>query len=462
MQAAQLEINRLRALPSLFISERDNLVKSVLGAVSNNQITIGGPARVLGKVYDSIGYDKLPNDFYFKHLVFSRLLHPSSKNKTVDYLYRYLQVEVKVDTIYEYMDNIENNYKKQIEQITYAHTKNILNGKIGVVFYDMTTLYFQIDREDHLRKPGYSKDGKSHLPQIKLGVVVGALGYPIGYDIFDGNTFEGNTLIPVLEQIQAKFAIKKPIIVADAGLLSKDNIDKLKTAKYEFILGGRLKGESEEIKNKILSKMIVEGKPIQIRKEGYRLIVSFSQKRAKKDAHNRERGLKRLEKNIKSGKLNKSHINNRGYNKYLSMEGETKIQINYDKYREDAKWDGLKAYVTNSKKITKKGVINAYSNLWHIEKAFRITKFELKTRPIYHRLEKRIRAHICLCFAAYAVYKELERKLYKANAPFSVSRAIELTKTMYQIQVRLPDSNVLETIPLQMSLEQQQLVDISG
>jgi len=130
---------------------------------------------------------------------------------------------------------------------------------------------------------------------------------------------------------------------------------------------------------------------------------------ATKDAHNRRKGLKRLEKQIKSGRLTKSSINNRGYNKYLKLTGEVHVEIDYEKFERDAKWDGLKGYITNSGKDKEQLVAN-YKELWQIEKAFKIFKSDLKLRPIYHRLPRRIHAHICISFVAY-VYKELERCL---------------------------------------------------
>lgn len=457
MNQAKLEMSRLQSQPSLFKHTQDGMIKSVLGLVSNADISIAGPNLVIGKIYDKIGYDKIELSGYFRHLVISRLLFPGSKLKTVDYLFRFQQIELSVDSLYKYMDKLHSKEKSQVEQITFQHTLQILKGKISVVFYDMTTLYFEIDQEDDFRKRGFSKDGKHQNPQIKLGIIVAESGYPIGYDIFEGSTFEGHTLIPVLEQISNKFKIEKPIVVADAGLLSKKNIIALQQAKYQYILGGKIKNESAKIRTKILSKPIEENKPIVIKKENQKIIVSYSKKRAKKDRHNRERGIQRLEKKLQTGKLTKAHINNRGYNKYLKMDGQIAISIDYDKFGADEKWDGLKGYVTNTT-LSRKEVITAYRNLWHIEKAFRISKFDLRLRPIYHQIQRRVEAHICICFTAYAVFKELERILKIKKAPFSAARAIELCKTMYQIKVVLPDTGVEEKVLLKMSEEQNILI----
>jgi len=457
MNLARMEMSVLRSQPSLFYSSHDEALKSILSSLSNADVSIAGPERILGRLYDKIGYDALDKGGYFRHLVISRLLFPGSKLKTVDYLYRFQHIQLSVDGLYRYMDKLYKYQKDQVEQITFEYTRQLFGGRLKVVFYDMTTLYFETDREDEFRQRGFSKDGKHQHPQIKLGIVVATEGYPVGYDIFEGSTFEGHTLIPMLERISDKFDLDKPIIVADAGLLSKKNIQALESAGYEYIIGGRLKNESEAIKTKVLSRQIEEGKPMLLKVDKRKIVISYSASRAAKDRHNRQRGLLRLEKKLQTGKLTKSHINNRGYNKYLRMDGEIAVTIDYQKFEQDKKWDGLKSYLTNTK-LSRKEVITAYSNLWHIEKAFRISKTDLKVRPVYHRIRQRIEAHICICFAAYALYKELERVLRKSKVPFSPARAIELCKTMYQITVTLPDTRKQEHIMLKMTPEQQTLL----
>lgn len=260
-----------------------------------------------------------------------------------------------------------------------------------------------------------------------------------------------------MENIEKKFSIGKPIVIADAGLLSNTNIKALIGHGYKFVLGGKIRNESKDIKDAIQKLEISEGKPRELLKNDYRLVVSFSEKRLKKDAYNRKKGLEKLETKVKNGKLDKNSINNRGYNKYLKLESEVKVAIDYNKYETDAKWDGLKGYMTNTE-MKPIEVIAAYGNLWHIEKAFRISKTDIKIRPIYHRIPKRIHTHICICFVSYAVYKELERILKLKKVPFSENRALELTKNMYQIRVFLQDTKTYTTIPLKPTDEQQKLI----
>jgi len=458
-QAAEQEIGRLSEPQSLFPSETDEMIRSVLSSLNNSNIQTVGPEIIYGKIFDHIGFNEVGEDL-FRHLVISRLAFPLSKLKTISYLYRYQGISLDIDAVYRFLDKLNNRLKEKVEQIAFAHTLNVLGGKISVVFYDLTTLYFEASDEDDLRKTGFSKDGKHQNPQIFIGLLVGLGGYAIGYDIFEGNTYEGHTLIPFLEKISRKFNLDKPVVVADAGLLSNENIEALKENGYEYILGARLKNESERIKKKILQNTFTDGSTINIAKsDDTRLIVNYASIRATKDEYNRRRGLMRLEKQIKAGRLTKSHINKRGYNKYLRLIGEITIEIDYEKYNNDQVWDGLKGYITNSR-LSNQEVMQNYKNLWFVEKAFRMSKTDLRIRPIYHRLRDRIEAHICIAFTAYCIYKDLERALYQAKSTLSLKKAAEVTHNMYQITYTLPTSKHTQIHLLKMDQEQQELYDI--
>ncbi len=453
---AKQEIGKLASQGELFLNERDTAVESVISHLSNASIRTIGPELIFGSIFDRIGFSSIKEEL-FRHLVIARLTYPLSKLKTVDYIFRYQGVKIDINAVYRFLDKLDSKLKSQVEQITYKHTMKVLKGEIGIVFYDMTTLYFEASDEDDLRKTGFSKDGKHQNPQIFLGLLVGLGGYAIGYDIFEGDIFEGHTLIPFIEKMSDKFNFGLPVIVADAGLLSNDNIISLEQKGYEYIIGARLKNETNDIKEQILEKEVQEGKCVRIKKpEGRRLVITYSSKRASKDEYNRTRGLQRLEKNIKSGKLTKDNINNRGYNKYLQLKGEVEVKIDYEKFDKDKAWDGLKGYITNAS-MKDELIIENYNNLWHIERAFRMSKTDLRIRPIYHRLRKRIEAHICISFTAYAIYKELERILHLNKSVISVKRAAELTHTIYQISYTLPESKQTKTVNLKMDEEQVEL-----
>ena len=212
-------------------------------------------------------------------------------------------------------------------------------------------------------------------------------------------------------------------------------------------MGARIKNEAQSVKDRILSLKLKNGESRTLRKGNLSLITSYSDSRAKKDRHNREKGLSKLEKRIRTGKHTKTDINNRGHNKYLRLEGEINVAIDRGKFEQDAKWDGLKGYLTNAN-LNKDEVLENYQHLWRIEKAFRVAKTDLKIRPIYHRKQKRIEAHICLTFTAYKVYKELERQLKEKKSDLSPEKVIEIIQSIYQIEIKNPinDEFIKKTI----------------
>ena len=467
------QIQRMVELAGLFIAhqnkqyslfpkdQQDNAaVLDFVGNIQNNQVYTVGPELIFGKIFDQIGFDAI-DERLFRDIVIARLVHPTSKAKTVDYLYRYQGKTISTQSIYRFLDRLNDQYSLLAQRIAYEHSLSILKH-ITVVFYDMTSLYFENEDEDDLRKIGFSKDGKFQNPQIMLGLLVGINGYPIGYDIFEGNTFEGKTLLPVLHGIEQKYDFGKPVVVADAAMLSNDNLQSLEQEQFRYIVGARIRNESQPIQEEILRLCgrLHDGGTVVIKKDSaHRLIVSYSDKRAKKDAHNRRRGLKKLRRKVHSGKLTKEHLNNRGYNKFLRMSGEVKIEIDEAKVTLAAQWDGLKGYLTNTD-YSPELVIDTYGQLWQVEKSFRISKTDLRIRPMYHYRKKRIEAHVLIAFVAYTIYKELEHLLATEQLPISPQRAIELTKTMYELHFELPNDPQVQHVLLKMDPEQQMLYDL--
>ncbi len=399
-----------------------------------------GPELLLGKIFDDIGFNTITDDL-FRHLVITRLVYPVSKLKTVDYLARYKGIQLSVYSIYRYLDKLQKQQIEQVKSISLKHTLQLFDNVMSIVFYDVTTLYFETKEEDDFKRMGFSKDGKHQQPQIVLGLLVSRDGYPLDYDVFEGDKYEGDTLLPIVEHFVTKHKPGQLIVVADAGLLSQKNITALIEKEYQYILGARIKNESKGITGQILSLQLKDEQSVILdREDGSKLIVSYKKARAINDFKNRQRGLEKLEKKIKSGKLTKQHINNKGYNKYLKIKGEATISIDKEKYKEDKKWDGLKGYRTNTT-LTKEAVIKQYHQLWTIEKAFRISKHDLQIRPIYHQLKRRIEAHICIAFAACKIYKELERQLKEKKTGQSPEQVLDILKTILKVEFKTPYSN---------------------
>lgn len=452
-QQAEYEKERIYG-PTLFDPLRVQDMKNV----TNDCIRVIGPDIVFGELYARIGFDIIGEPL-LKSLAISRLTHPGSKLKLCEYLNVTGRDSISVYSIYRFLDKISDRYKTQIEHLSFAYTKRILNGDIGIVFYDMTTIYFESSQPDELRIPGFSKEGKHQLPQIYLGLLVGCNGYPIGYDIFEGNIFEGHTLIPILERFEKQFSIGHPIVVADAGLLSKGNIEELTKRKYKFILGARVKNEGTKVVQVVQGREWANGDMVEyLKSDGSRLIIEYTDSRAKKDEFNRTRGLRKLEKQVNKGKLTKGNLNNRGYNKYLKLDGNISISIDYQKYDNDKKWDGIKGYITNTD-LAREVVVSRYRDLWHIERAFRISKTDLQIRPIYHRRRNRIESHICISFISYLMYKELERLIMGNNLKTSVEKVIEQINKIYEIIIPGDDGSKSTFRPHNNPL-QQKIIEI--
>ena len=415
-------------------------VESVLNTI--DKVLLNGPFLILERIYDSIGFNRI-DDEMLRDLSIARVCEPMSKLATVAYLKTRCYKDVALHDVYRYMDKLYNTQQALIQQISVEHTKTILGGKISIVFYDVTTLYFETSNEDVLRTPGFSKDGKTTESQVVLGLLVSKDGYPLSYSLFNGSQFEGRTMLPIVDDFVQRFKLTDFVVVSDAGLMSRKNISLLKSAGYKFILGGRIKKEADKVKEWLFALEKRNGAVYDcILNSDERIIASYSEKRATKDSYNRQKGIERLEKSYKSGKVNKKNINQRGYNKFLKVENDVLVTIDYEKIKEDERWDGWKSYVTNTD-FTPSDVIDLYKGLWVVERAFRISKGTLEMRPMFHFTERRIESHVCICFVAYKLYKELERIINQMGINMSVDTVLDIAKTIPTIEIPLPNGQIL-------------------
>lgn len=446
-QEAQLWLRTHNGQQELdFEDRRGKELEETTRVVENmDSVLINGTQLLLNQIYDSIGFNRIPDEI-LRHLVIARVSQPRSKLATVSYLKSYYDEDVDLNQIYRYMDKLYNTQMKLAQQISVEHTRQIFGGKIGLMFYDVTTLYFETSQTDILREPGFSKDGKTAESQVVLGLLVSEGGYPLSYSLFNGSQYEGFTMIPMIDDFKQRFTLGDDfIVVADSGLMNKNNVALLQKAGYRYILGARIKNENKDVKQWILSLDKKDNVYHEIKRQnGERLIVCYSEKRAKKDAYNRDRGIARLRKAYRSGHITKQQVNKRGYNKFLEISRDIDVTISDEKIAEDSKWDGLKGYITNTD-IAAEQVIAQYHGLWVVERAFRISKGTLEMRPMFHFTERRIEAHICICFIAYKVYKELERLIAINNIGMSVDKVLDAAKTITTIRIRMPENGTYFT-----------------
>ena len=344
-------INEYSGQLTLGFDENAQALQEVRNTISRIERTLHDtPQVILSRIYDNIGFGTI-GDSILRHLVIARVCHPQSKVATVAYLKSYFDEDIRLHNIYRYMDKLYNTRREKIQQISVEHTLRVLGGRIGIVFYDVTTLYFESapQPDDELRQAGFSKDGKIAESQIVLGLLVSEDGYPMSYSIFNGSQYEGRTMIPVIDDFVRRFKLTDFIVVADSGLMNTKNVELLESAGYRYIIGARIRNESTKIKNWILAADRTNGNIIECRKnDSQRLIVSYSDTRAKKNAWNRNKGVERLRKAYAKGTLTKENVNKRGYNKFLDISKDITVSINEEKIAEDSLWDGLKGYITNT------------------------------------------------------------------------------------------------------------------
>lgn len=493
-QKAILRINDLSQ--NLFSKSLDEtseklLLKKLLSKLTTQDFIPIGDELIFGKIFNNIGCNNLFNNvksirkqedknFLFKSLVISRLLYPGSKLELINYLSYFKNIDITSDKIYRFLDTLyQDEIKSRIETCVFEHTKRVMNGEIIVTFYDVTTLYFESESEDDLRRVGFSKEGKIARPQIQLGLFTTLEGYPLSFEVYEGNKYEGHTLIDVLKKFQDRFQLdKKPIVVADRGMLNNDNIAYLENNNYKYILAYKIKNISNDLKEEIKNLTFIDDnvthniefkKVISFADENdkkqtihvnQRLVLSYSTQRAKKDRYNRNKAVQRLENKIKSSKtITKKDLKLSYYAKYIDLDdNNSKItfNINNQKIIEDEKLDGIKGFVTNDFTLTANEIIEHYNNQYEVERAFRISKTDLKIRPIYHRLETRIKAHILISFVSYAIYKEFERKLKINNVKFNFSQKLLRKIIEHLIALKIGD----EIIPINPSEIQKQILDI--
>jgi len=410
---------------------------------------IWGPVTVYRKIWNMFGCDemfkkiiasrKIEFDFFSTLflMLLDRLIDPKSKLKSYEEQDRYYGIKRnELQHLYRALDLLSDN-KEKIEKELFCKNVNIFNMKVDVVLYDVTTLYFESIKPDSLKDFGFSKDCKINNVQILLSLLVDLEGRPVGFDIFPGNTFEGDTLGAAIEKVKQKFNIRRLIFIADQGMLSNKNINIIKGSKdciYEYIVGSRIKNKVKKVKDEILDisqyRDIEAGegevfKYREINLNGERVICTWSSKRARKDVKDRERLLIRAKEIL--GKGNACVISKRGANRYIQVETKGIPVLDEKKIGDDERWDGFYGIQTNCNDLSPQALLDYYHDLWKIEEAFRIFKSHLEVRPIYHWTARRIKGHLVLCFIAFLLERTLEIELKKSNiehSPESIRKAL--------------------------------------
>lgn len=438
----------LKAIATEFIQTKSHLIdifdnkrNSAIIDITKTQLIkteINFIYEKLTEKYNLLGLNNFPK--FLKDITIMRIIEPSSKLEAVELLEDYFGIEYSKSTLHRKLLSI-NKHKDKITEsiINFAKTEYKFDFKI--VFYDVTTLYFESFKNDDLRKAGFSKDHKHNQPQILIGLIVTKEGFPVSYQIYEGNKFEGHTMLPSILDLKEKHRVDILTVVADAAMISEANINLLNDNNLNFIVGARLGNINKNLINKITETLNHEDlKTSRIKTKYGNLICQFSRKRYNKDKNELEKLIKKAEDQIN----NPSKIIRR--TKYLKIS-KTTIELNKDLLEKNEKLLGIKGYYTNLNNINDEEIISQYHNLWQIEKAFRISKSDLQIRPVYHFIRTSIEAHILICFMALAISKHLE-----INTGLSIKRLVkkmkrirdavllnQITNETYILRMKIPD-----------------------
>lgn len=434
--------------------------------------TVSGIHDVYGTLFDELGYARVIANparnvsaaSVFKDIVLARIANPASKRASVNMLEEDFGISLDLDSVYRMMGKLNSKAIDKLQSVTYDNTATLFSDKVSVIFFDATTIYFESFTQDSLKNNGWSKDKKFGQPQVLLALMVTEDGLPIGYRLFEGNKYEGHTLIPALSEIKTKYDIDKVIFVADSAMMASYNTSFLDSNNFSYIVGARLKGLPKDMQDKILdgTNYTAVG-DISIASFEYnskRLIVSYSQKRAKKDTQDRESAIASMQKRLSKTKNPKDYLSAYGYKKYIKLDTATKLALDEDKIEADSAWDGLLGVITNDKDMSPSQILSHYHNLYQVEDAFRVTKHDLAVRPVFHWKPARITAHIAICFCAYALIKYLE---YRVKLQYVKLSPEKIRQTLIRVQTSiLFDSKrkIRYGLPSKMSLDARKIYDI--
>ena len=378
-------------------------------------------------------------------LAIMRLIEPTSKLRSMELLQHFFGIQYS-QRFYRNIPKL-TIYKTDIEQCAYNVAQKKFNEPFYFVLYDVTTLYFESFKADEFKNQGFSKDNKSQQPQIVIGLLVTQSGFPLLYEVFTGNTFEGKTMLPVVERFITEHPQVKPIIVADAAMLDEERLTELREKKISYIVGARLANANLDLVNRIHSTLNGKhGAMARFSSIHGNLVCDYSVKRYKKELNDFNKLVQKAEELVEKQSLKVRA-------KFIKKATKEKIGLNTALIEKRRLLLGIKGYCTDlsEQQLSNELVISRYHQLWHVEQSFRMSKFDLQARPIYHQKHDAIKAHVLICFVALIIekYLELTTKLSLREIRFLVMNITEthiqdrVTNEIFTFRSQL--KNILET-----------------
>ncbi len=354
-------------------------------------------------------------------MIAERINEPCSKLKCSfnqkDYI-GFSDESIALHHFYRTLDVLSSE-EKAIKKHLFKQNRTLFSTILDVVFYDVTTLYFdsQVEKEGELRQKGYSKDGKAHKTQVVLGLLVDKARNPISYQIYQGNTYEGGTMVDALKKMKSQFTIDRVVVVADSAMIDKANRNFMVDNQIDYTIGDSIKTLGKQIQSQLMDKdhhtsLVKSGEETtfsyrELNYKGRRIICTYSAKRARKDAHQRQKLIDKANKWLSEPSKYKQ-VKNRGAGRFVTAsEDGLPIALDQNKIDQDACFDGFKALATTTD-LPVQSILSKYRDLFEVEHTFRALKSQLEIRPIFHWTDQRIKGHICMCFIAFTFINHLK------------------------------------------------------
>ena len=415
-----------------------------------------GPLLIFKRLWNELGIGKILKESLYHYetffdlsdcifnMILSRLIDPCSKRGLLEFQKDVYDLSpYELHQYYRSMDYLIDN-KDDIEKRIFDQMVSITGTNLDMAFFDTTTIiYFGDDPKEksEILAKGFSKDHRGDLKQVVIGVVMNKDGIPLAHEVFAGNKNDVTCFKELIEKLTSKFNIKKVILVGDRGMISMKNLKLLEDEGLEYILGFRMrtikKDSRKEILEKVDLKRLRKLKGLQAKEAEYqdrRLIVYYNEDRAKLDKQHREEIVEELKQKTKKGTIH-SIISNQNYKRYLDIEGKDP-KICKNKVELDELYDGV-FVITSNTKLGANQIVKSYRDLWHVEQGFRWLKSELEMGPVYHWKDKRIRAHIMLCFLSLILKVFLNQKLKKYQQDSSYPESMASLKRLKVVEIEV-------------------------
>jgi transposase len=392
----------------------------------------------------------------------ARVISPDSKLSTFQDRYSYLHSTqgLELHSIYRALSYLSRD-KQAIERYINKNISATFGRNAVMAFYDVSTYRFESVSKDELKGFGFSKDGKANEVQVTMGLLIDEVGIPLCYEIFPGNISEFSTMAPLLHKLKERYEIKKLTVVADRGLNSRSNLAMIKQLGYEYIMAHKLRSCGDKEIESILEERGYSALPYEdgdvfrhkrlpfksevkaggenVKLDGA-LVVSFSEKRRRKEERDRQRCLDKAQEYIDTPSKYRAAVK-RGSKGYVkTVENDGKLSLDLEKIEQQSKLDGYYGIVSSDKELSNEEIINIHHRLWKIEESFRMMKSDLEARPCFVWTEASIRGHFVLCFMALVLERLVEQKVKVAGIETTSQRILEAVRAAKVVEVELDNS----------------------